>query len=124
MSADQNIETTKKGYEVFAAGDVESALGNFVDDIEWTIGGNSKISGTYRGKDEVLGLLAKLGEQSLTTKPSRFIADDDDVVVLTQVTAGGEKSDEADVYSFRDGKIVQAHSYGDTAVQERVFGSK
>ena len=62
--------------------------------------------------------------KSLTTKPSRFIADDDDVVVLTQVTAGGEKSDEADVYTFRDGKIVQAHSYGDTAVQERVFGTK
>jgi ketosteroid isomerase-like protein len=81
-------------------------------------------AGTYRGKDEVLGLLAKLGEQSLTTKPSRFIADDDDVVVLTEVSAGGESAAEADVYSFRDGKIVKAHSYGDTAFQERVFGTK
>ena len=124
MSADQNVETTKKGYEAFAAGDVESALDNFDDAIEWTLGGNSQVSGTYRGKDEVLGLLAKLGEQSLKTKPSRFIADDDVVVVLTEVTAGGETSAEADVYIFRDGKIVQAQSYADTAMQERVFGTK
>lgn len=124
MSADQNVETTKNGYEAFAAGDVEAALSNFDDNIEWTMGGNSQISGTYRGKDEVLGLLAKLGEQSLTTKPSRFIADDNDVVVLTQVTAGGETAAEADVFTFRDGKIVQAQSFADTAMQERVFGSK
>jgi uncharacterized protein len=124
MSADQNIETTKKGYEAFTAGDVESALSSFDDAIEWTLGGNSQVSGTYRGKDEVLGLLAKLGEQSLTTKPSRFIADDDDVVVLTEVSAGGDSGAEADVFSFRDGKIVKAHSYADTAFQERVFGKK
>jgi ketosteroid isomerase-like protein len=124
MSADQNIETTKKGYEAFAAGDVESALSNFDDSIEWIMGGNSQISGTYRGKSEVLGMLAKLGEQSLTTTPSRFIADDDVVVVLTEVAAGGETSAEADVFSFRDGKIVHAQSYADTAMQERVFGTK
>lgn len=124
MSASQNVETTKKGYEAFAAGDVEAALSNFDDSIEWIMGGNSQISGTYRGKSEVLGMLAKLGEQSLTTRPSRFIADDDDVVVLTEVTVGGETSAEADVFSFRDGKIVQAQSYADTSVQERVFGAK
>ena len=62
MSTDQNVETTKNGYEAFAAGDVDSALSNFDDSIEWTMGGNSQISGTYRGKSEVLGLLAKLGE--------------------------------------------------------------
>jgi ketosteroid isomerase-like protein len=124
MSASQNVETTKKGYEAFAAGDVEAALSNFDDSIEWIMGGNSQISGTYRGKSEVLGMLAKLGEQSLTTTPSRFIADDNDVVVLTEVTVGGETSAEADVFSFRDGKIVQAQSYADTAVQERVFGTK
>lgn len=124
MSADQNVETTKKGYAAFTAGDVEGALSNFDDTIEWIVGGNSQISGTYRGKDEVLGLLAKLGEQSMTTKPSRFVADEEVVVVLTQTTVGGETAPQADTYTFRDGKIVQAQSYGDTALQERIFGTK
>lgn len=37
---------------------------------------------------------------------------------------GEETADEADLFEFRDGKVVEVHSFGDTAVQERVFGSK
>ncbi len=45
-------------------------------------------------------------------------------MVLTEVTVGGETSQEADVYTFGNGKIVKAQSFGDTAMQERIFGSK
>ena len=31
---------------------------------------------------------------------------------------------EGDVFEFRDGRVVKAHSFGDTAMQERVWGSK
>lgn len=44
--------------------------------------------------------------------------------MLTKVTAGGESSDAADVITFRDGKVVKFQSAGDTAMQERVWGSK
>jgi ketosteroid isomerase-like protein len=40
------------------------------------------------------------------------------------VTAAGETSQEADVFTFRDGKVIKAQSFGDTAMQERVFGKK
>ncbi len=60
----------------------------------------------------------------MTTTPSSFLADGDVVVVLTQVTAGGESAPQADVLTFRDGKMVKAQSFGDTALQERVFGTK
>ena len=86
--------------------------------------GNSTVSGTYRGKAEVTELFAKMAEKSLTTTPSRFLADGDVVVVLTQVTAGGESAPQADVFTFRDGKVVKVQSFGDTAMQERVFGTK
>ena len=43
-----NIEATKKGYAAFNAGDLETALSVFDDTVEWTIGGESTISGTYR----------------------------------------------------------------------------
>jgi ketosteroid isomerase-like protein len=48
----------------------------------------------------------------------------DVVVVLTDVTVEGHTYHEADVYTFGGGKIVKAQSFGDTAMQERIFGSK
>jgi len=120
----QNIETTKKGYAAFNAGDLETALSVFADTVEWTIGGESMISGTYRGKGELTELLAQLAQKSTSVEAKSFLADGDVVVVLTEVTAGGETSQEADVYTFASGKIVQAQSFGDTAMQERIFGSK
>jgi ketosteroid isomerase-like protein len=124
MSTSQNIETAKKGYAAFAAGDLETAMSDLDDNVEWVVLGNSTVSGTYRGKAEVTELFAKVAEQSFTTTPSRFLADDDVVVVLTQVTAGGESAPQADVVTFRDGKIVKAQGFGDTAMAERVFGTK
>ncbi len=124
MSTNQNVESTKKGYAAFAAGDLETALSVMDDSIEWWLAGDSAISGTYRGKAEVTAMLAKLAEKSFTASPSQFLADGDDVVVLTQDTAGGESWREADVYTFRDGKIVKGQSFGDTAKLEKVFGTK
>lgn len=66
----------------------------------------------------------RLSEKSTTVETKRFLADGDVVIVLTQVTVGEETTDEADLFEFRDGKVVEVHSFGDTAVQERVFGSK
>ena len=122
--ASQNLETAKKGYEAYGTGDVETALADFDDDIEWSIPGNSTLSGTYRGKDKFMELLGKLAEKSFTTKPERFIADGDDVVVITRTTTGDETSLQADVLTYRNGKVVKAVSFGDTAMQERVFGTK
>ncbi|OBF50287.1 hypothetical protein A5787_08370 [Mycobacterium sp. 852002-50816_SCH5313054-b] len=123
MSND-NIEVTKKGYEAFTAGDLEAALDVFSDSAEWTINGDSMIGGTYRGKNELTELFMRLSEKATKVDTQRYLADGDVVMVLTRVTAGDESADEADVFEFRDGKVVKAHSFGDTAMQERVFGSK
>lgn len=122
--SNQNIEATKRGYAAFNAGDLETALSTFADTVEWTIGGDSMIAGTYRGKDQLTELLRQLAEKSTSVEAKSFLADGDVVVVLTEVTAGGETSSEADVYTFSDGKIVKAQSFGDTAMQERIFGKK
>ncbi|ABG92329.1 MULTISPECIES: nuclear transport factor 2 family protein [Rhodococcus] len=124
MSAQQNIETAKNGYAAYSAGDAEKAMSFFDDDIEWISPGNSTVSGTFHGKPEVGAMWMKLAEKSTTTTPERFLADDDVVVVLTRVAAGGESADEADVLTFRDGKVVKFQSAADTAMLERVFGTK
>jgi ketosteroid isomerase-like protein len=126
MSTSQNVETAEKGYAAYSASDLETTLSVFDDSIQFVVPGNSTISRTYSGKAQVMGLFAKLAEQSFTIAPSRFLADDDVdvVVVLSQVTAGGESAPQADVYTFRHGKIVIAQSFPDTAMQERVYGTK
>ena len=121
---EQNVEHIKKGYEAFTAGDVETLMSLFDDNIEWIQPGDSAVSGTYHGKGEIGDLLSRLAEKSPTIKPRRFLADGDMVVVLSDTTAGGEAAQDAEVYTLRDGKTVRAELYGDTAMMERVYGKK
>jgi uncharacterized protein len=123
MSTEQDIEIAKKGYAAFAAGDAEAAMTDLADDIEWIVPGSSAVSGSYRGKAELGGLWMKLAEKSLTTTPQHVLGDGERVVVLTQVTLGGESWDAADVLTFRDGKVVKFQTAGDTAKLEKVFGT-
>jgi uncharacterized protein len=120
----QNIELVKKGYEAFTAGDVETVMSLLDEDIEWIQPGESAVSGTYHGKREIGEYMSRLAEKSTTVNPRRFLADGDTVVVLSETTAGNETSQDADVFTIRDGKLVRAQVYGDTAIMERVFGRK
>lgn len=124
MSKDQNIETLNKGYAAFSSGDAAGAMENLADDVEWVSPGKSAISGTYRGKAEVAEFFAKIGEKSFTTTPKHFIADGDEVVVLSDVKVGDESAHGADLFTFRDGKVVRAENFSDTAMMERIYGTK
>jgi ketosteroid isomerase-like protein len=124
MSKDQNIETLNKGYAAFSSGDAEGAMRDLDDSIEWVEPGKSAISGTYRGKAEVGEFFAKLAEKGFTTTPNRFIADGDDVIVLSEVRVGDESANSADLFTFRNGKVVRAETFSDTALMERVYGTK
>jgi ketosteroid isomerase-like protein len=125
MSAAENKAATQAAYQAFAAGDLEGAMKDMADDIEWIVPGNSTVSGTYRGKAEVGGFFATLASKSFRTEPQHFIAEGDHVVVLTRTTSEGDRSaDQADVLTFRDGKVVKFQSAGDTALMESVWGTK
>lgn len=97
---------------------------NMADDIEWITPGNSAISGTRHGKQEIGELWGKFLEKGFSTSPQYWFSDDERVVVLAQVTIEGEHVDSADVLTFRDGKLVKFQTAGDTALLERIFGSK
>jgi uncharacterized protein len=123
MAGEQNVETAKRAYAAFSAGDGAGAMEAVADDIEWITPGNSAISGTIHGKQEVGAMWAKLGEKGFTTTPQFWFSDADRVVVLTHITVEGGEADSCDVLTFRDGKLVKFQSAGDTAMFERVFGS-
>lgn len=124
MSASENKAATQAAYQAFAKADIDGATKNMADDIEWIVPGNSAISGTYRGKDEVIQFFMALAEKSFETHPEYFIAEGDHVVVLTRTVADGQESENVDVLTFRDGKVVKFQVAGDTALQEKVFGTK
>jgi uncharacterized protein len=124
MSASENKAAAQAAYQAFANADIDGATKNLADDIEWIVPGASTISGTYRGKDEVVQLFLTLAGKSFTTTPEHFIAEGDHVVVLTKTTADGQQSEQADVLTFRDDKVAKFQTAGDTALQEKIWGSK
>jgi uncharacterized protein len=124
VAGEQNIEKAKRGYAAFSAGDAAGAMEDLADDIVWITPGNSKVSGTRRGKQEVGELWQMFGENGFSVQPQYWFADDERVVVLVQTTLGGETEDSVDVLTFRDGKVVRFQTAGGTEQLERVFGSK
>jgi ketosteroid isomerase-like protein len=124
MSAADNKQAAIAGYTAFSKGDVEAAMADLSEDIEWVVGGRNSVSGTYRGKHEVLGFWAKLAEQGFEVEPTEFVADGDKVVVLVGNTVAGETTRSADVLDFDgDGKLVRFETFGDWEVFDRVFST-
>jgi uncharacterized protein len=124
VSEQENKELMKKGYAAFEAGDVDTVMSLLDDDVEWVQPGESTVSGTFHGKTEVMEYLGRLAEKSMTVKLIELIAEGDTVVALTEVSAGGETSRDAAVFTVRGGKTARALMHGDTAMMERVYGKK
>jgi ketosteroid isomerase-like protein len=121
MAGEENLEKARQGYAAFASGDAAGAMVNLAEDIEWIVPGDSAISGTLRGKQEVGEYWGKLAEKGFRVTPQYWFADDERVVVLTHVALEGGEADFADVLTFREGKVAKFQSAGDTALLERIF---
>jgi uncharacterized protein len=122
MSAEENKQSAEAAYSAFNEGDAAGAMANMAVEVVWTVGGDNALTGTYRGKEEIGGLWAKLAEKGLTTKPHDFIADGDKVVVLTTAGMDGESNESADVLTFNaEGKLIAFEQIGDPSIGNRVF---
>jgi ketosteroid isomerase-like protein len=126
MGVQENLAAAKRGYAAFRAGDPVTAMAEMVDEIEWITPGNSAVSGTVRGKEALGEHWARFAPKGYSVEPEYWFADGDRVVVLVRHSyAGEDDTDAADVLTFNaDGKLVKFQSAGDTALLERVFGSK
>jgi len=96
------------------------------DDIEWIEPGPADVipaAGTYRGKEEVAGFFATLGEEVEIHKfePHEFIAQGDHVVALIASEAtvrrtGRKVTDHlAHFWTFKGGKLARFEVFSDTA---------
>ena len=122
MSAEENKQSAKDGYEAFSRGDAEAAMERISDSAEWVVSGDSAISGTYTGKEKIGALWAQLAGEGVKTEPSDFVADGDKVVVLTETSVGGEQARVADLLTYDgDGQLIRFESRGGEEAQSRVF---
>ena len=131
MDAAQRKEAITRAFAALGEGNGEVLLGLIADDVEWTIIGNTKFSGVFRGKTEVLerllGPLSGLLEGHLHITVDNVIAEGDYVVVqgrgASRTTAGGTYNNTyCWVYRWRGDKIVALTEYLDTEVVTASFG--
>ncbi|MBA3553053.1 MAG: nuclear transport factor 2 family protein [Actinobacteria bacterium] len=57
-----NVTAVRQGFQAFESGDMQWMDEHIAEDVVWHVGGKSKMSGSYRGKEEVLNLFAKQAE--------------------------------------------------------------
>lgn len=112
--AHPNEEIVRKGISAFQSRDLETLKGVFADDIVWHIPGKSPVSGDYKGREEVLGFLGKLGEMTGGTFKIEIhdvLGSDEHVVALMRQTGEreGKRLDGqfANVFHIRDGKVAE-----------------
>jgi len=124
MSAEENKRMAEAAYQAFNQGDVEGAMRNIDDGVVWTARGDSSLTGTYEGRQQVAELWAKLAEKGLRTEPHDFIADGNKVVVLTTVAIDGERIEAADVLTYNDqGRLIEFDQLGDPTIPNRAFAA-
>jgi uncharacterized protein len=117
--AHPNVETLRRIDEAQLKGDMETFIAQFTDDVVVHIPGKSKLSGTYKGKDQFVELFGKfmeaVGEYSF--EGHAYLADDEHGVSLqdSKVTKGGKSLETRDAFisHFRDGKISEFWIYTD-----------
>ena len=130
MTAAENKQLLRTAFDAWATGDIRPLLAAMADDVAWTVSGHNSWSGTFTGKDSVRrDLLGPLGEQfdgTYTSTASRFVAEDDVVVVETQgrvATKAGPPYDNKYCFVFRldGGRIREITEYMDTQLVAEVL---
>ncbi|MGA8296363.1 MAG: nuclear transport factor 2 family protein [Acidimicrobiales bacterium] len=114
MAEHPNVELTRRGYAAFSKGDFADLTDVFADDIVWHVPGPGPLAGTYRGRDAVFGMFARLAEETGGTfrlEVHDVVANDDHSVALVTgfASRGGKsfESREAHVFHVKGGKITE-----------------
>ncbi|MCH8117151.1 MAG: nuclear transport factor 2 family protein [Proteobacteria bacterium] len=132
MGVTENKKIVRSFYEAGNRGDFDACFDLISDDITWTNIGSTCLSGTYRGKAELmeklLGPLFGQLKAGISSSIDNLIGEADTVVALTSGTAETKdgrpyNNKYCQVIRIRDGKFVEVTEYFDTELTSSVFGS-
>lgn len=126
------VRELRSAYAAFNRGDYDATVAVLDPEIEWTEPAAFPGGGVYHGRKEVEGYLRQSRSRWAegSSKPERFIAAGDRIVVFVfaRYRAKGSKNWQevklADVYTIRDGKIVQMNAFADRQQALRWAGAK
>jgi uncharacterized protein len=128
MSAEQNAELIRSGYEAFSKGDLDTVRELFGSGIRWHIGGKTDLAGTYTGHDEVFDFFNKIFERSggtFAVEIHDLLASEDHVVVLAHESASREgrelSSNDAHIWHLADGKATEYWAFPEDANANDAF---
>jgi uncharacterized protein (TIGR02246 family) len=116
-----------------AAGDMDTVRELFAEDATWWLGGELPLSGTWRGREAILGdFLGSIPRlyrpDSISIEVTSLIADGETVVLewtSRALTVAGEDYENqcAGVFTVRAGKIVAVREYMDTQYAAAKFSA-
>lgn len=114
-----NVDTIRRGYEAFAAADLEAIRATLSPDVVWHVPGRNTTAGDYRGIDAVLGYFGQLYERSGGTFRAELLDCGEtapDVVACTVRITGqmdGGSIDQQVMQRFRiaDGLTAEVSTY-------------
>ena len=104
MTAQEDAELVRRGYEAFIAGDMEWLNEHLHENVVWHVPGHNLTSGDYRGREDVLGFFARSVQIALPEFDIHdIVASDDHVVVLTAIR--WRRNDNGATYEGRVGQV-------------------
>jgi ketosteroid isomerase-like protein len=125
-------EVVQRYFAALAAGDQDTIWNSWAEDGFCWYGGDLPISGTWRGRDQVInGFLATAyahldRDKEIGLRVTGMLADGDAVIVEWDSWATGRTGRAYDqknigIFVVREGKIVQMREYADTQHWERAL---
>jgi uncharacterized protein len=131
MGATENKEMIRTMFAELGKGNADAFLGAMSDDVKFMLIGNTKFSGAFNGKQElvakVLAPLSAALEGGLTITPDNLIADGEFVAMQSRgksTAKNGKPYNNTYCHVFRitNGKIREITEYLDTELVTSVFG--
>jgi uncharacterized protein len=89
MSEDRRVERVREYLRLYDKGDLDDLREYFSEQVVWRVAGNHPLSGTYRGRDELLDYFARVREQTegtLHLEPESILVGDEHMGMVTRVT--------------------------------------
>ncbi len=123
MVNDELVEQLRAAYEEWIQGNPEPAVAMLSDDITWIVPGNSAVSGTYNGIDEVMAHWKALGAALRGLELQQILSGGDYLAVFNMVTLTAGSAFQVDVWRFEGGKAIEYRVAADTALLESAYGS-
>jgi hypothetical protein len=128
MTDHPNATLIRRGYAAFSAGDMATLSELIAPDAVQHMPGNNMFSGDHRGLPEILGMYAKLAEESGGTfkvELEEVYANDDLVVTVYRGTGdrGGHHLDSrhALVFTMRNGQAIDLNDIAPDAEADDKF---